>query len=80
MLDNKAELKEFKKKLADNGFTISALSCHGNPLHPDQDRAKRDQEISRKTIRLAEKLGVPGGHRFQRLPRRFAERRSSRTG
>ncbi len=59
MLDNKSELNEFKKKLADNGFTISALSCHGNPLHPDQDRAKRDQEISRKTILLAEKLGVP---------------------
>ncbi|HVN04316.1 MAG TPA: hypothetical protein VMT86_07855, partial [Bryobacteraceae bacterium] len=38
MLDSKAELNEFKKKLADNGFTISALSCHGNPLHPDQDR------------------------------------------
>ena len=42
-----------------NGFTISALSCHGNPLHPDKDRAKHDQEVSRKTIRLAEKLGVP---------------------
>ena len=35
MLDNAAELNQFKKKLADNGFTISALSCHGNPLHPD---------------------------------------------
>ena len=59
MLDSKAELNEFKKKLADNGFTISALSCHGNPLHPDQERARHDQETSRKTIRLAEKLGVP---------------------
>ena len=59
MLDSKTELNEFKKKLADNGFSISALSCHGNPLHPDQERAKHDQEVSRKTIRLAEKLGVP---------------------
>ncbi len=59
MLDSKTELNEFKKKLADNGVSISALSCHGNPLHPDQERAKHDQEISRKTIRLAEKLGVP---------------------
>ena len=39
MLRNFAKLDEFKKKLADNGFTISALSCHGNPLHPDQERA-----------------------------------------
>ncbi len=59
MLDNPAALSEFKKTLADHGVTISALSCHGNPLHPDQARAKRDQETSRKTILLAEKLGVP---------------------
>ena len=59
MLDNRAELSEFKQKLDDQGFTISALSCHGNPLHPDQARAKHDAEVSRKTIRLAEKLGVP---------------------
>ena len=58
MLDDKNALKDFKQKLSDNGFTISALSCHGNPLHPDKDRAKAYQETSRKTIRLAEKLGV----------------------
>jgi len=58
MLDNKSELKDFKSKLEDHGFSISALSCHGNPLHPDKERAKHDQEVSKKTIRLAEKLGV----------------------
>ena len=58
MLDHRAELDEFKQKLKDQGFTISALSCHGNPLHPDRAHAKHDQEVSRKTIRLAEKLGV----------------------
>ena len=52
-------LKEFKQKLDDNGFSISALSCHGNPLHPDPAIAKAYQEISKKTVRLAEKLGVP---------------------
>jgi sugar phosphate isomerase/epimerase len=59
MLDKENELKEFKKKLADNGFSISALSCHGNPLHPDAAVAKGYKEISRKTVLLAEKLGVP---------------------
>lgn len=59
MLENNTELIDFKKKLADQGFTISALSCHGNPLHPDAARAKHDQEISSQTILLAEKLGVP---------------------
>jgi len=59
MLDNAAELREFKKKLSDQGFSISALSCHGNPLHPDADRARHDSEVNRKTILLAEQLGVP---------------------
>ena len=59
MLDNAGELKEFKKKLSDNGFTISALSCHGNPLHPDNAVAKAYQDTSKRTVRLAEKLGVP---------------------
>lgn len=58
MLQNKAALKEFKSLLDDNGFSISALSCHGNPLHPDPAVAKAYQETSRKTILLAEKLGV----------------------
>jgi sugar phosphate isomerase/epimerase len=59
MLSNRTALKEFKQKLDDNGITISALSCHGEPLHPDPVVAKTNQEVSRKTILLAEKLGVP---------------------
>jgi sugar phosphate isomerase/epimerase len=59
MLDDKAELDGFRKKLADYGFSISALSCHGNALHPDKERAKHDAEVSRKTVELAERLGVP---------------------
>jgi sugar phosphate isomerase/epimerase len=59
MLEDAAALGEFKKVLADYGVTISALSCHGNPLHPDKARAKHDREISRKTILLSEKLGIP---------------------
>ena len=59
MLDNPTALAEFQKVLADHGAKISALSCHGNPLHPNKDRAREDREVSRKTILLAEKLGVP---------------------
>lgn len=58
MLDDPAALKEFRQTLDDHGFTISALSCHGNPLHPDPEQAKKFQEVNRKTILLAEKLGV----------------------
>jgi sugar phosphate isomerase/epimerase len=58
MLEDAAALTDFQKTLSGHGTSISALSCHGNPLHPDQARAKHDREISRKTILLAEKLGV----------------------
>jgi len=59
MLDIEKEMVAFKKCLDDQGFSISALSCHGNPLHPNADRARHDREVHRKTILLAEKLNVP---------------------
>jgi sugar phosphate isomerase/epimerase len=59
MLSDSSDLECFRKTLANHGFSISALSCHGNPLHPDAARAKHDAEVSRKTVELAEKLKVP---------------------
>ena len=59
MLDEGNALQEFQKKLRDNGISISALSCHGEPLHPDPAVAKKAQETNQRTILLAEKLGVP---------------------
>jgi sugar phosphate isomerase/epimerase len=59
MLDDKSELDAFRKTLTNHGFSISALSCHGNALHPNAERAKHDAEVSRKTVELAERLGVP---------------------
>ncbi len=59
MLEDASALKEFKRKLEDHGASISALSCHGNPLHPDPAQAKQAQEVNRKTILLAAELGVP---------------------
>jgi sugar phosphate isomerase/epimerase len=59
MLQNAAALKDFKMKLDDNGFTISALSCHGNALHPDRDIANAHREVGRRTVQLAARLDVP---------------------
>jgi sugar phosphate isomerase/epimerase len=58
MLGDDAALKTFRQTLADGGVSISALSCHGNPLHPDPAKAKVAQDTNRDTILLAEKLGV----------------------
>ena len=59
MLEDAAALAEFRRVIADHGATIAALSCHGDALHPDRARAQQDREVSRKTIVLAEKLGIP---------------------
>src|ERR1700760_2912666 len=56
MLENEKELKELKKRLDDQGFSISALSCHGNALHPDPALAKQFRDTSRRTVELASKL------------------------
>jgi sugar phosphate isomerase/epimerase len=58
MLGDDGALKTFRQTLADGGVSISALSCHGNPLHPDPAKAKVAQDTNRDTILLAEKLGV----------------------
>ena len=59
MLEESGTLADFRKTLDGHGFAISALSCHGNPLHPDAELARQNQQVSRRTILLAEKLGVP---------------------
>jgi sugar phosphate isomerase/epimerase len=59
------------------GLTISALSCHGNPLHPDPDVATAAHDVWTKTAQLAERLevgvintfsGCPGDKPGARIP------------
>ena len=59
LLESPERCREYRKRLRDAGLGISALSCHGNPVHPDQDRARKDDEVYRKTVRLAGLLEVP---------------------
>src|SRR6202051_239550 len=50
--------KAWQKKFEDRGIHVATLSCHGNPIHPDPKHAARDAETFRKTVLLAEPLGV----------------------
>jgi sugar phosphate isomerase/epimerase len=59
LLEDELELQKFRDTLARYNVSISALSCHGNPLHPDPERAKLDRKVNQNTVLLAEKLGVP---------------------
>jgi len=58
LLSDKAKIAEFKSLIDEYGMTISALSCHGNPVHPQKEIAESFHEDFEKTVRLAEKLGV----------------------
>ncbi|MHB8507360.1 MAG: sugar phosphate isomerase/epimerase family protein [Candidatus Dormibacteria bacterium] len=44
--------------LDQNNLEISALSCHGNALHPLAEVAAQDDQVFRDTVRLAAELGV----------------------
>ncbi len=48
----------FADAVTSRGLVVSALSCHGNPLHPDPARAALDDEVFRDTVRLAQRLDV----------------------
>ena len=54
LLDNKTCAADYRKMIADAGLTISALSCHGNPLHPDRATAH-----ARTTTSSARRSGSP---------------------
>ena len=49
---------KFRQAVDSRGPEISALSCHGNPLHPDEGVAGEHDERFRDTVRLAAELGV----------------------
>ncbi|MDD3726276.1 MAG: sugar phosphate isomerase/epimerase [Candidatus Ratteibacteria bacterium] len=59
LLQNPDDIKRFKEAVESRGLEISGLSCHGNPLHPDKNVANTHRDVQRKTILLAEKLGIP---------------------
>ena len=45
LLASKSKCKALLEKLKGEGLIISALSCHGNCLHPDKSFAKANQKV-----------------------------------
>jgi sugar phosphate isomerase/epimerase len=52
------ELARFRDSLEQRGLSLCAFSCHGNPLHPDLERARSDHADFLATCHLAGELGV----------------------
>lgn len=68
LVRGKRKAREWKKRITDRGLTLSALSCHGNPLHPNRAVAREHHETWRKTVRLAETIGVKTVINFSGCP------------
>ena len=77
LLASEEDRERFLSTILDAGLNISALSCHNNPVHPQSTIANQADTELRKTITLAEKLGVktvvtfsgcPGGSLHDQTP------------
>jgi sugar phosphate isomerase/epimerase len=69
--------RKIKDDVARHGLVISALSCHGNAVHPDAEVARLHDRAQDVAVRLAPRLGVevvctfsgcPGGAPGDRTP------------
>lgn len=68
LLNDATKLEEFKRAFSDAGVEISALSVHGNALHPDPQIAKGFHEDWRNAVRLANKLEIEIINTFSGCP------------
>ena len=63
-----AARRTFIRAIESRGMILSALSCHGNPLHPNAKYAKSNHEVFVETVQLAKKLGISEVNGFSGLP------------
>lgn len=77
MLQSPETLRAFRTAVTSRGLEISALSCHGNPLHPDAAIAQQHHQDFEDAVHLAAELGVdtvitfsgcPGESEYSRNP------------
>lgn len=59
LLSAPESIPAYRRQIEAAGLFISALSCQGNPLHPQTDFARRHHSTFEKTVLLAEQLRVP---------------------
>ena len=58
LLSDAAAREAFAAAVTERGLEISALSCHGNPIHPRDEVAEAADRDFRDTVRLASELGL----------------------
>lgn len=68
LLNDEVKLQAFKDLFTKYNIEISALSCHGNAVHPQPAIAAEFHASFEKTILLAEKLGIHQINTFSGCP------------
>lgn len=68
LLADPGQALKLRRAVESRGMIISALSQHGNPLHPNPDVASASHETWVKTAQLAELLEVPVVNGFSGCP------------
>ncbi|WP_110643927.1 sugar phosphate isomerase/epimerase family protein [Salinicola sp. CPA57] len=66
LLDSQQQRRELQARLDDHGLRISAFNANGNQLHPTD--GKRQDEVVRQAIRLAEHFGLSKVNLMSGLP------------
>lgn len=68
LLADRERANAYRRAVERRGLIISALSCHGNPLHPNPEVARGFHETYVRTVELAERLEVPVVNVFSGCP------------
>jgi sugar phosphate isomerase/epimerase len=68
LLESKAERDALLKQVEEKGLIISALSCHGNPIHPNKAIAQEHHQAFVNCVKLAGMLGIETVNGFSGCP------------
>ncbi|WP_102335413.1 sugar phosphate isomerase/epimerase family protein [Salimicrobium jeotgali] len=68
LLGSEEKRRAYLEEVNKRGLEISAFSCHGNPISPDEAFASRSHESFVKTVELAGLMGVPVVNTFSGTP------------
>jgi sugar phosphate isomerase/epimerase len=68
LLGSKAERDKLMNKIERRGLELTAISCHGNPLHPVRAIADEHHQAFVQSVKLAHALGVKCVNGFSGCP------------
>ena len=68
LIESKAERDKLIHEVESRGLSISAISCHGNPIHPVKSIAEDHHRAFVNSVKLAGALGIPCVNGFSGCP------------